>query len=261
MIAAVTMVKDEADIIAQTVGSMAEQCDLVIVADNGSTDGTREILEDLGVEVIDDDEPGYYQSRKVTALAHRAREEGAEWVIPFDADELWLSVNGNFRDLLGSFPTKALIAEAVFFDHVATAVDPEGDPIERLGYRRREVGPLRKVAVRALKGLEIHQGNHSASFYGTEHPLTITGNLQIRHYPYRSPEQMIRKVRNGAAAYAASDLPPEAGAHWRGYGQLSDEQITEVFHKWFYRGDPDQPIDIEGERQPPLLYDPPWSSS
>ena len=31
-------------------------------------------------------------------------------------------------------------------------------------------------------------------------------------------EQFVSKVRNGAAAYAATDLPPEAGAHWRQYG-------------------------------------------
>ena len=45
--AAVTMVRDEADIIETTVRHMLTQVDVVIVADNRSVDGTREILDSL----------------------------------------------------------------------------------------------------------------------------------------------------------------------------------------------------------------------
>jgi len=95
------------------------------------------------------------------------------------------------------------------------------------------------VAVRAREGLTIHQGNHGASFEGVDHPLTVTGQLEVRHYPYRSPEQMIRKARNGAAAYAAADLDPSVGAHWRQYGTLSDAQLTEVFYEYFWSASPE----------------------
>ena len=46
-VVAVTMVRDEEDVIRSTVAHMLDEVDAVIVADNLSTDRTREILDDL----------------------------------------------------------------------------------------------------------------------------------------------------------------------------------------------------------------------
>lgn len=261
MIVAVTMVKDEADVIAATVGHMKASVDHVIVADNGSTDGTREILDGLDVEVVDDPEVGYYQSRKMSALAEKARQMGATWVVPFDADEVWLGREYELRETLEGAPPEAHIVEAILLDHVATGADPDlPNVIASMPWRRTAIAPLRKVAVRAVEGVVIHQGNHGADFAGIRSPLTVTGGLEIRHFPYRSAAQFIKKARNGAAAYAATDLPENAGGHWRGYGRILEEQgeaaCASVFRKWFWRADPTREIEIDGERQPPLVRDP-----
>jgi len=230
-VVAIAMVRDEADIIASTVGRMLEQVDHVIVADNASTDGTRDILTELGVEIVDDPEVGYYQARKMTALAARAAQLGATWVVPFDADEVWYSPFGRIADVLGARP-EALAATAELYDHLATGDDPEGaDPVVRMGWRLREASGLAKVACRPVVAATIHQGNHGVDYGPT---LTLPGLLVVRHYPYRSAAQMIRKARNGAAAYAATDLPEDAGKHWRDYGRLSDDQIREAFDTWFH---------------------------
>ena len=256
------MVRDEADVIEPVIRHMQREVDHLIVADNGSKDGTREILESLGVEVIDDPEIGYYQSRKMSALAQRAIEAGATWIVPFDADEYWKAKGGPLDKVLMSLPPEALVAEAALVDHVPTGADDATDtnPITRIGWRRTAQAPLRKVAVRAIPGVKIHQGNHSASFPNTPHPLTVTGWLEVRHFPYRSVDQFIQKARNGAEAYAATNLPETAGAHWRGYGRILEERgetaCAEIFYKWFWRGDPNKTIEIEGERQPPLVFDP-----
>lgn len=228
---AVTMCKDEADVIAETVGWMIGQVDRVIVADNGSTDGTREILEGLDVELIDDHEPGYFQSAKMTGLAMRALAQGAEWVVPFDADEVWIA-EGRIANALAELPNEAMICEATVLDHVAV----EGEVLSP--WRRPETLPLRKVACRARADLTIEQGNHGATYEFVRCPLRATDLLEIRHFPYRSAEQMIRKARNGAAAYAATDLPEDVGAHWRDYGKLTDEQLAEVFAEYFSSSDP-----------------------
>src|SRR5258706_10050034 len=94
------LVKDESDVIADTVAHLLSQVDEVIVADNLSTDGTRDLLETMPVTVIDDREVGYYQSAKMTKLARLALSHGHEWVVPCDADEVWYSLFGRLADVL-----------------------------------------------------------------------------------------------------------------------------------------------------------------
>ena len=252
MVAGIAMCKDEADIIARSVGWMRSQVDLVIVADNGSTDGTREILETMDVTVVDDPEVGYYQSRKMTGLAQRALELGATWVVPFDADELHVAHEGRIADTLEQLPANVLVSEAPLFDHVATGHDRAlDDPVLRLRWRRCAQAPLRKVACRARWDLVIHQGNHGAS-YGNDLVTMVNDRIEVRHFPYRSPEQMVRKAINGKAAYDATDLSLEAGKHWRDYGRLVEnggpEALHDVFRQWFWVADP--------ENDPNLAFDP-----
>lgn len=249
MVAAIARVKDEADVIAATVSRMREQVDLVIVEDNNSTDGTLDILRDLdGVEVLQDPTVGYYQSQAMSRLAsYAAIERSAEWVVPFDADEVWYSPFGSIRDVLLEHP-EASIATAELYDHVATGHDPAGDdPTVRIGWRRRDAAELPKVAVRPRPRVTVHQGNHGADF-----GATIGGLLVVRHYPYRSAEQFVSKARNGAAAYAATDLPEDLGKHWRDYGALlesqGEEALAGVFRDYFWSANP------AGDRT--LLYDP-----
>lgn len=265
-VVAVTMVKDEEDIVGRTIAHMATQVDHVIVADNMSTDGTRAVLDqlarDIEVTVVDDFEVGYHQSKKMTELALQARlNHHADWIVPFDADEWWYSPFGRIGDILESLATQWLVMEAVLYDHVATGEDTdEPDPIERLGWRRQEPAPMPKVACRWREDLVIEMGNHAARYLGGA--TKFESQLVIRHFPYRSVEQLIRKIRNGAAAYAATDLAPAYGAHWRQWGEALDDPnrgipwIEELFRVWYYRQQPGAPLDIDGEIQPPLIFDP-----
>jgi glycosyltransferase involved in cell wall biosynthesis len=236
---AVTMVKNEADIIAATVGQMLTQVDHVIVADNMSTDGTREVLDGLPVTIVEDHEVGYFQSRKMSRLAAEAAERGADWVVPFDADEWWYCPHGATVGewLMGMAPHVGVVT-AELYDHVATAKDPvEGSPVDRLGWRRISPTPLPKVACRPLVRVKIEQGNHDATF-----AVGRADGLVVRHFPYRSPEQFVSKARNGAAAYAATDLPADIGEHWRGYGAIAesdgDEACASIFREWFWSENP-----------------------
>ena len=238
-VAAVMLVRDEADIVEVTVRHLLANVDQLLVADNLSTDGTRVILDRLAAEhpnqltVVTDGEVGYYQSRKTTEMAGRMLERGHQWVIPCDADEIWLSPDGRtLANFLAGIPWDVQAVRADVYNHVCTAKDDrrELDPTRRICWRQTQPLPLGKVACRLRPDLTIHAGNHSST---TEGPGLVAAGLQIRHFPYRSEDQFVRKAMNGAEAYAATDLPESTGVHWRMYGRMVEEHGVQAAAQWF----------------------------
>lgn len=246
----VSMMKDEADVAYHTVMHLAgEGLDGIIVADNGSTDGTLAELKraesDLAVSemeeerrcrlvVVDDPEIGYYQSRKMTGLAGMAADEGAQWIVPFDADEIWYGEH-RLADMLRATHSNVGVVTALLYNHFRTGLDgPEVNPFQSMIWRQVQPGALPKVAFRYQADCRILQGNHGVEgVYGS----SVSG-LEIRHFPYRSWEHFKRKAENGAKAYDATDLPIQEGAHWRGYGEILDRHgegaLKEVYDKYFH---------------------------
>lgn len=253
VVAGIAMVKNEIDVIKTVIPHMLTQVDFCLVADNGSTDGTFEYLEEHAsvearLHLLVDDDPAYYQSRKMTALAFQARDLGGSWVVPFDADEIWYSPFGTIAEVLAGQPHH-LVATAKLYDHVRTGLDV-GHGIPDIGWRRRDAVPLKKVACQVRDGLVIEQGNHGAGYDFIPEP--IDGLLVVRHFPYRSREQMVRKAVQGGAALQLTDLPEASGAHWRGYSRLvqggGEETLFGVFDDYFYVEDP--------TADPSLIFDP-----
>ncbi len=227
-VAAITMVKDEEDIIVPIVRQLfAQGVGHVWVLDNMSSDSTRALLEELAgdhtLTIIDDPEPGYYQAQKMTGLARAAAEFGADWILPFDADEWWYGAGGTIAERLAG--CDADVVKAYGFDHIPQRADNplETDPTRRLRWRRATTQTFPKVCFRATPEVFIHQGNHNVDHPGQR---IVSGLLEYRHFGWRSPEQMARKVRNGKAAYEASTVHEMHGAHWRRMGAMTDLELA-----------------------------------
>jgi glycosyltransferase involved in cell wall biosynthesis len=226
---AVGMVRDEADVIETVVGHLlAQGVERVVIADNLSTDGTEAILERLArsdpVTVLKDTLPAYYQAEKMTLLARAAARAGASWVLPFDADEVWLAPTGTLAEWLAG--CDADVVQAPMFNHVPTSADDlsEADPVRRLRWRKTEPNRLHKVAFRAHRWARLAYGNHGVSRSGRR-----VAGLEIRHFPYRSEEQFVRKLRQGSAAMNASDLNDQVCLHWRGLGARGDDGLRDAW--------------------------------
>lgn len=248
---AVSMFRDEEDVADHVIKHLIDEgVDGIIVADNLSTDKTRDKIlscvpyaEEKGCRLIleIDDEVGYYQSEKMTKLAQKAVEQGASWIVPFDADEIWFSHTDRLAVQLRSMPEMYRVANCSITNHFPSSLDEVGNPFEVITWRQAEPQKLPKVAFRWEDDAVIHQGNHSVHLPSGGHRSWHTSDLigiQLRHFPYRSFEHFKRKAINGKAAYDASDLPADMGQHWRQYGQIleqhGEDALREVFETYFW---------------------------
>jgi glycosyltransferase involved in cell wall biosynthesis len=211
----VSMVKNEADIIEDTVRNLFSQgVEQLIVADNGSTDGTLELLQrlaaELPVHVVIDPIVPRWQGEKMTHLARAAVRNGASWIIPFDADELWRGTGGRtVAEVLHMTTANISVASWWDFFPVPVGDDDEAPYAERFPYRERDPRPQVKVAFRGNWPARIWMGNHHVT--PLRRPTTDTG-LRVAHFQFRTPAQMIRKANDGArssrlAGESPSDLP------------------------------------------------------
>ena len=252
MIVGICMVKNEQDVLDTVLRHLlAEGVDHLIVADNLSTDNTPHILNDLEacgapITVIQDPVLAYVQDSKMSRLARRAYEAGADWVLPFDADEIWYGVDPQtgepcrIADALSQVDDEIQVVRAFGWDHIVreggsvTYDSDDFDDVTRwvLGeedgppgfspWRRAETQKLAKVAFRAHPDARMHMGNHDVTLPGP----SVVGPLAFRHFQYRSLEQMTTKLRQGRDAYEASDVHPMHGTHWRAGGLKSDAELA-----------------------------------
>ena len=219
MIIAICRVRDEADIIGYTVERMLNKTDHVIVADNGSADGTRDILNDLykaydHLTIVDDPEHSHWQGARTTELMHHAGALGAEWILPFDADEAFPVITPANADVV-------YIRSHVYVPNESDDTT-ELNPLIRMQHHLKPYEPYPKVCFRYNRAARIKEGNHEVQHPGTRHMYTNGMN----HYQYRSLEQVIRKVRQGTKALEATELPVSTGAHWKNLAAFSDEQLA-----------------------------------
>ena len=230
-IVATMMVRDEADVVAAVVEHLVDQgVDLVIVTDNGSVDGTTQILQDYAdagvVELHHDPVHRKQQHSVVTGMARRAyTEHGADWVLNVDADEFFKAVDPalTLRDALEATPLEL----GAYTLPVVNLVGPparRGSGIDRLLWRDvrtdeqlQQIGinaqPTDNCVHRGDADVVVAQGNHFVSIESTGQPAEAFA-LECLHVPWRSWAQLERKVDNAGRAYIASpDLKPSKNHH------------------------------------------------
>jgi glycosyl transferase family 2 len=225
------MVRDEVDIVALMVEHhLAQGADLIIATDNGSVDGTTEVLQryaDLGVlELHHDPVFRKQQFAVVTRMARRAStEHGADWVINADADEFWVPRDRSrtLREALEATPTSL----ATFTVPVTNLVGPpaiRGSGVDRLLWRDvRSPDQLQAVGIfaqptpdsihRGDPAVEVSQGNHYVSLTSNGEPDDAFA-LEVLHLPWRSWLQYERRVLNTGRSYEANpELQPSKNHH------------------------------------------------
>jgi glycosyltransferase involved in cell wall biosynthesis len=226
----IARVRNEQDLILYVVTHMLRECDAVIVADNNSTDGTKRYLEILASQtdcltILDEPSFAFNQTITMNWLAEMAE---ADWVVPFDADEWWDSPTGRLRDVLPLVDGYQTLTTT--WDMIPQPSDTGRIPFERIVWTRP--GSLwaghPKVAFMPGQGRRLQEGNHGL----VGMPNAPVGPLRIRHYPFRTKEQAIAKLRHGRNAIIATGSDASIGSHWREWGSMTDEQFDVWWAEW-----------------------------
>ena len=109
MLVLTLLCRDEADILESMLRfHLAQGVDRIIATDNGSVDGSLEILQRFErrgqLTLLQEAEQTHDQAVWVTRMARMAAAMGADWVINSDADEFWWPQQGNLNSTLAQLP-------------------------------------------------------------------------------------------------------------------------------------------------------------
>lgn len=225
-------VKNEADIIESFVRHNLGRLDALVLIDDGSVDGTREILLSLEAEGLNlvtlewDGSAGLEQSRKLSELLLvLASRMNFDWIFPLDADE---AIDCESRAALEKALGKAApgyVGTLPWRTYIPTVADDwaQANPFQRIVNRKtREAPQFYKVAIpeSQLKFMPIviASGSHTARRTTALRQLSMTAleDVALAHFPVRSPEQLVSKVVCGwLSLFAEGSGRPSRGFHWR----------------------------------------------
>jgi hypothetical protein len=226
---AITMLRNEADIVETFVRHNLSVLDGIVAIDHGSVDATGEILtrlaqEGLPLTVLRDAVPGFFQAERLTALARQVIvREAADFVFPIDADEfLKVSSRAELERALAQVPPAA---NAVM--HWLTYVPERFGEAEmpRLAFRRRREahGSYKCIVARDFAGRKswyIASGNHLVGDLEADKPprhLRLPSSVvALAHCPVRSRRQLEQKIVLGHLSHLATRPDNDKHAfHWR----------------------------------------------
>ena len=235
------LVKNEADIIRESLLSAATWSDKVIVMDNGSQDGTWEIVQELATQdarivAFMQYTGGFHIGLRAKAFRAFRHEMTCRdwWCVRLDADEFY---SEDPREFLAGVPKRYNTVKKLSTDYILTKEDIQAYTFSG------NFAEDRKKITHALpeKRKERRFMRHRPWLVWSEkwrypHPIGCTAKqcIAVEHYQYRSPQQMEKrfKTRQQAKKDGCGSFLHENGSDWTDYlwSNQELEQQTRLLH-------------------------------
>jgi hypothetical protein len=262
---AISLVKNEADIIEHNLRAALRWCDHIYVFDNGSTDGTWERVREMATRfaaiVPWKQDPKPFEDGLRAEVFHHFRGEArpGDWWCILDADEFYIDDPAEFLARLadGYCSVWPQIYKYLFTDRDAEeyARDPgnyEKVPApERLRYYVLSEYSAPRF-VRHTRRLGTHP-------FGHRHPI-YPRRIKMRHYLYRSPQQITRRLETRLEPMLRGEFVHEKRSNWQpgGFAPPGPASPSDLPGGWEERIVPSQDCHLDtglGSLLPPLEWE------
>jgi glycosyltransferase involved in cell wall biosynthesis len=221
------VVKDEADVLAQTLTSALNWSDEILILDNGSTDGTWELVTELAahdprVVAVGREERPFFDDIRVSLFD--ARKDSAvdgDWWCRLDADEFYVDdprkvlasvAEEDFSVWSASLSYYFTDRDAARYESDASAFADEVPVQERCRYYLNHWSEPRFF--RHVPGLSWRVGD--GGFPRTLWQRKASPHrIVLKHFAYRSPEQIQRRLDARRISFAEHpEFSHEAVVDW-----------------------------------------------
>jgi hypothetical protein len=194
-------IRDENDIVGETLEAALGWSDKIFVFDNGSVDGTWETVQDIArrdskIEIVGHDDRTFSDELLGEVFeSYRSVASPGDWWCRLDSDEIYIDDPARF---LAGVPDKYGFVLSASFNFYFTDID----------LRNYEQNQSEWVARPVRERLKFYQNNWSEPRFvrhrndllwaGLVWPdnrgRTFPSRIRLKHFPYRSPAQIAKRL-------------------------------------------------------------------
>jgi hypothetical protein len=213
------VVKNEVDVVKESLAAAIRWCDRIFVLDNGSDDGTWDVVQELSrasprIVLVGRDARPFDSGIRDDIFRRFAQEARAgDWWCILDADEFHVD---DPREFLARVPSRFQCVwkqELTYYFTEEDLARYRSDPdsyaerfpiLERLRYYRSDWSEFRFFRHPAADDVGIPWNS----------PTTYEHRIRIKHFKYRSPEQIQKRLETRREGIQRGIFPHESRSTW-----------------------------------------------